>query len=504
MSIQPVTDEAAAEISPKEARELGATDSLFFCRIFFPKAFRQPSPEFHRDIWGGLEGPDRFLSLQAYRGSAKTTTLRAFAAKRISYGLSHTILYISKSEDHAIKSLRWIKNNVKNNERWAGAFGLRPGSKWSDTEIEIIHGVDEYPITVLAIGMTGSVRGVNVEDYRPDLIILDDVIDDENGATTEQRSKVNERIFGAIKESLTPPGEDPTAKLVMLQTPIDRDDASELTQNDPEWKGMKFGCFDENGESRWPEREPTDYLQRAKEAMIRRNQLSVWLREKECTVVSDERRYFRNDWLNYWETLPERMEFFISIDPSPPKDEEPEVRKRKKEPDPEVLEVWGRHGNDFYLVEVVQINDPNPQRSVDEFFRLVEQWNPIMAAVETVAYQSTLKWMLDQAMAKRQRYVPLQKVDDKRAKTKRIRQSYMNVAPYGKLHIHRSHTGFVEQFVDYPDVRYDDILDAGAIAIALMNPALTQAQIIGDEEPAELMAPHEEDFEPLPNWRSAP
>lgn len=503
MSISPVTEQKLAEIEPAEARELGAADSLFFSRVFFPKAFRQPSPDFHRNVWDALEGPDRFVSLQIYRGAAKTTTLRAFTAKRISYGLSHTIMYVGKSEDHAINSIRWLKNNVEKNERWTAAFGLKPGSKWTDTEIQIHHGVDDYPITVLGLGMTGSVRGINVEDYRPDLIILDDVIDDENAATGEQRNKVNERIFGAIKESLTPPGEDPSAKMVMLQTPIDRDDASEQTQHDPEWKGLSYGCFDEDGNSRWPEREPTDYLQRAKQSAINRNQLSVWLREKECVVTADEKRYFRAEWLQYWEQVPDGMTTYIGIDPSPPNDEEPEKRK-KKEPDPEVLEVWGVKQGNYYLLEVVQINDPNPARTVSEFFRLVQRWQPLMAGVETVAYQASIKWTLEQAMQKQNIWVPIQKIDDKRKKTKRIRQAYVNIASSGKLYVHRSHTEFVNQFVDYPDASYDDVLDAGAIAISLIDPAVTETEVLPGEQGEEVPLIDESDIPELPEWRGAP
>jgi len=501
---------AAAEnhegVTLSEAVDLGSVDSLFFSRFFFPKTYRQPSPPFHEDIWNTLEGAgNRYVSVQVFRDGAKTTLLRTFTAKRIAYGLAHTILYIGKSEDHAIRSVQWIKNQVEKNNRFAQAFSLRPGAKWTNEEIEIIHGVDEYPIRVLAIGMTGSVRGINVDDYRPDLIVLDDIIDDENGATIEQRDKVNQRVFGAIKESLIRETEDPTARMVMLQTPIDRDDASELTQNDPQWVGLKFGCFDEQGESRWPDAYPTTELKKEKESAIHRNMLSLWLREKECVVVSDEKRYFRTDWLNYWSTLPDNMMVYLAVDPSPPKDEEPEQRK-KKDPDPEVVMAIGVAQQQVYILECVIVQDPNPEKTAQEFFRLKRKWNPVMAGVETVAYQSTLKWYLEQEMNKRQEHLAIQKIDDKRKKSKRIRQAYVNLASQGRLWVHSSMSEFISQFGDYPDVSHDDVLDAGAIGISLIDPSMVEVDFQGAEEEKEsaLTPPDEEDYLPLDNWRGAP
>ena len=66
-----------------------------------------------------------------------------------------------------------------------------------------------------------------------------------------------------------------------------------------------FSCFDENGESRWPQRFPTEVLMADKASYTRRNKLSVWMREMECQVVADELVYFLPEWLRYWDFLPD-------------------------------------------------------------------------------------------------------------------------------------------------------------------------------------------------------
>lgn len=492
-----VPDGQVQQVPLDEAVELGAIDPIFFCHYFFPKAFRQGSPDFHRVIWDALiDEANRYLGIQVFRGGAKTTLLRTYTARRIAYGITHTAEYIGKSEDHALRSVGWLKRAVEYNERFATAFGLSKGEKWTGTEIEIRHGLEDGPVTVLALGITGSVRGVNVDDWRPDLIVLDDVLDEENSATVEQRTKVNERIFGAVKESLAPASELPIAQMVMLQTPLDRDDASEMVQNDPEWKALRFPCFDKRGESMWPQRWTTSVLNGEKEGARHRRQLSLWYREKECKVMADEKRYFSEEWLNTYTEVPPNGITILVIDPSPPKEEEAEKRKRK-EPDPEVITAMRLWNKCIYKLEITYIQDPNPEKTWIEWLRMYWRWKPRTTVVEGTAYQRTLKWYMDQKLSEAKLPHHVHMVDSKVAKTKRIRQAYSTVAPEGNLYIHPSMTTFRERFKDYPDVRFDDDLDCGATGILYLRDL--QKMSVDDEG-----MPTDEEDDGHENWRGAP
>lgn len=455
-----------AEISPQEAVALSEHDGAFFGEYFFPKTFRNTTPDFLRTAWDELDDINhRQTGFEIFRGGAKTTLLRGYTAKRISYGLTRTAMYIGKSEPHALRSLAWIMKQVEFNRLWAGAYGLRPGKPWNTEACCIIHDIFEIEINLIAMGIFGSTRGVNIDDYRPDFILLDDVLDDDNAATVEQRNKINARIFGAIVNSLAPENENPTAKIVMIQTPIDRDDASALIQKDPDWHTMQISCFDSRGESTWPERWSTEQLHKMKEGYRRKNMLSLWLREMECKVVADEKRHFRATWLNYWVVTPEKMTVCIAIDPSPPKDEDA-INRAKKEPDPEVVMAIGRCGDKYYILDYIIESDPNPDKTITSIAFLVRKWNALFISVETVAYQKTLSWYIGKAMEDGKiPHMIVNDIDDKRSKVKRIRHNYTSVAPSGNLHIRKDMTDFYDQFNDYPDVSHDDVLDCGAVGI---------------------------------------
>jgi transcription termination factor NusB len=409
-----------------------------------------------------------------FRDGAKTTTCRLFATKRIAYGISHTILFIGKGESSALRSLGWIKKQVMYNRLWADTFRLRPGDKWAPDsgELEIFHGTDEYPIRLLAMGITGQTRGINIDDYRPDLIIVDDPCDEENTATKEQRQKISELFFGALYNSLAPRSESPDAKMVLLQTLLNENDLISQCQKDPTFKTLVFSIFDNDNKSRWEIRHPTKELQLKKEGYIQRNQLSMWLREYECVLSTPETSLFRGEWLQYYDIEPDGMVTFMAIDPVPPATDAQRQRDTlMADRDYEVISVIGVWRGKYYLLEYSMMRGHEPDWTVTEFFRLLDKWKPMRVRVETVAYQSTLKWLLEQAMRARKRFVQINGNNargvsaDRRKKEYRIADALNGIASNKMLFVKKEHTDFIEQFTRYPRINHDDVLEATCEAI---------------------------------------
>ena len=475
MSASPQPAEVA---SLQDVVSLAAVDSIFFARSFFPKTVRQESPPFHREVWKLLEEDNRLVNIQVFRGGGKTSLLRIHAAKRIAYGLAHTILYIGRSEGHAVRSVKWLRRQVEYNAGYAKTFGLRPGSKWQDSECEIIHGVDEYPIWIMATGITGSVRGILQDDFRPDLIILDDVIDDENAATPEQREKTNSLIHGAVKESLAPASEAPDATMCMLQTPMNKEDASTIALQDPEWVSGVFGCFTKDTadlaihqqESIWPQRWSNQVLRKEKEAALAMNRASIFLREKECKLISPETCAFREDWLLYYELEPERHEMHVvmTIDPVPPPSEI-QIAKGMRKKDYECLAVVGRFKGDFYLLEYSANRGHEPNWTIAEFFSLAAKWKPRRVYVEAVGYQRTLSWLLREAMKHQGRYYAVEEWTDRRKKFDRIVDGLAGPVSNGHFYCKPEQRDFITQFIEYPDCAHDDILESVAVGVSVLN-----------------------------------
>lgn len=492
------------KIEPFEAVQLGAADPLFFAQYFFPNAIRQRPPAFHRDIWESLVDPEnRYVAIKVFRGGAKTTTLRVFTALRIAYGFSRTILFVSASQSHAVKTIEWLKKAVEFNRLFSTTFGLEPGKKWSSEDIEIRHVTEGHTTRVIALGITGQIRGINIDDYRADLIVVDDPCDEENTATPEYRYKISNLFFGALDKSLVPATENPHAKMVLLQTPLHGDDLVESALRDPQWKSLAFGCFREDvepEESQWEERFPAKTLLEQKAAHIARNQLSLWLREMECKITATESALFKGEWLNYWDMLPDTgMRVYMAIDPAPPLSEE--ARHKGRNTDPQVIVAVGFHQGKTYLLEYSMGRDQDPEDTAVEFFRMAAKWKPRAVGVESIAYQRTLAYFLRNKMRQTGKHYYIQEINDRRKKRDRIIQALTGRASNGCLYVHRSQIDFIQQFTDYPDVRHEDILDAVSMAIVLAGASADENVIEGEYERLE---EDERNIPDLPEWRACP
>lgn len=480
-------------ITPKEAVQLGAVSLVAYGRIFFPKTIRQASPLFHEQIGSALiSRQQRNVAIMVFRDGAKTTLLRIFTSQRIAYGISRTILFVSASQGHSVLSLRWIKRQVEHNSVWARTFRLRKGSKWTDDHIEILHDALDTPITMIALGITGQVRGVNVDDYRPDLIVCDDTSTDETASSPEQRKKEVGLVFGALLNSLAPQSECPDAKAVILDTPKSKFDLIAGCETDDDWHFLRFGIFDDAGESRWPDRYPTEVLLKQKEAAIKAGRLAIWMREKECKIISTELSAFNGDNLQFWETLPERMTYVLAIDPA---------SSEAKKADDNAVGVVGFYKDQVYLVDYEAETGQNPEMVKATVFRMVRQWRPIGIVVESVHYQRILAWYLERAMIQARVFIPVYRVDDRRRKADRLIQALGETSGYQRLFCRSSHTKFIEQFSEYNPLveAKDDVIDMVSMAIAWAERRGLSEWIEGDYD----VVDDEEDLPQL-SFRSAP
>lgn len=471
----------------KEVVELGAVDHRFFCRSWFPNTFRDPFPIFENRVWAPLESSRvRLLNMQMFRGSAKTTRCRVFAIKRIAYGISRTILYIGASEAKALQSVGWIKRVIETNKRFCEAYQIEPGDTWNKDQLEIRHKLLGHSIWVLGMGIHGSHRGINIDDYRPDLIVVDDAYDEDSTATPEQRLKIEDKILGALVNSLAPETENPDAMLAMLQTPFHPQDASMQALKDPEWYNVRQGCWTletedlplEYRESAWEYRFPSAMLRKKKLGHIARNKKSLFAKEMECRIVTAETADFKSEWLKYYDLtdLPlERVWKVMAVDPVP-KPTKLQIEKNLVDKDFEVFACVGYWRGNYYLLDYKMSKGHDPEWSIKTFFEMRSRWRPKKMRVEPTGYQSTLAWLLNRAMLLRREYTTIDESPDTRSKRSRIIDALSGPASNGTLYILPHHTEFIEQFTDYPAVTHEDVLDAVSMCIDALADAEVDEQ----------------------------
>lgn len=205
----------AALTGPKGLRrKLAAFDLEYFGRAYLTHYFVRPSPAFHAELdasWseGVLKGMDPYTeaetisrmdgcrrATQAPRGHAKSTTFTFKDALHAAvYAYKHYIIILSDSSDQADGFLSDIKTELEENRALREDFGDMMGKVWKASVILLANGVK-----VEALGAGKKIRGRRHKQWRPDLIVCDDLENDENVHTKEQRDKLKNWFNKAVSE----------------------------------------------------------------------------------------------------------------------------------------------------------------------------------------------------------------------------------------------------------------------------------------------------------------
>lgn len=498
-------------------RKLGAIDMEFFGRAYFPHYFSRPSPEFHREldaIWqqGVLKGrypltpadtkaisrlPGVRRAVAAPRGHAKSTNLTFKGTMHSTlYGYKHYPIIISDSSEQAEGFLDNIRVEFEENTAILEDFGPLAGSVWRSNVL-----VTKTNIKIEAIGSGKKIRGRKHRNWRPDLIILDDVENDENVRTPEQRSKLKNWFDKAVSKS----GDDYT-DIVYIGTLLHYDSLLAKTLTNPAYRSIKYKAVIQfsQADDLWQQWESifTDlanddreadalaFFQAHKAAMLEGTQV-LWeeklsyydlmvmrVSEGEASFNSEEQNepinpddcLFMEEWFEYYNEAEinfrdPAFDFFGFIDPS--------LGKTKRS-DFSAIVTLAKHRSSGYMYVVdADIERRHPDRIIADVLAK-ERWLRASfghgyrkLGAETNQFQWFLKEELAKASAKAGLYLPIEEVQQTSDKVMRI-QTLQPDVKNKYIKFNRRHKRLLEQLTQFPMGAHDDGPDAleGARSIA--------------------------------------
>lgn len=498
-------------------RKLGAIDMEFFGRAYFPHYFSRPSPEFHREldaIWqqGVLKGrypltaadtktisrlPGVRRAVAAPRGHAKSTNLTFKGTMHSTlYGYKHYPIIISDSSEQAEGFLDNIRVEFEENTAILEDFGPLAGSVWRSNVL-----VTKTNIKIEAIGSGKKIRGRKHRNWRPDLIILDDVENDENVRTPEQRKKLKDWFDKAVSKC----GDDYT-DIVYIGTLLHYDSLLAKTLANPAYRSIKYKAVIRfsQADDLWQQWETifTDlanddreadalaFFQAHKAAMLEGTQV-LWeeklsyydlmvmrVSEGEASFNSEEQNepinpddcLFMEEWFDYYNEAEVNFgdpafDFFGFIDPS--------LGKTKRS-DFSAIVTLAKHRSSGYMYVVdADIERRHPDRIIADVLAK-ERWLRASfghgyrkLGAETNQFQWFLKEELAKASAKAGLYLPIEEVQQTSDKVMRI-QTLQPDVKNKYIKFNRRHKRLLEQLTQFPMGAHDDGPDAleGARSIA--------------------------------------
>lgn len=506
-------------------KKLGALDIEYFGRAYLPHYFFRKSPAFHREldsIWTKgvlklkipnnhetvkelLMLPGCHEAVAAPRGHAKSTNLTfKDALHAITYKYKKYIIILSDASDQAEGFLGSIREEFEENEALKQDFGDLLGNKvWRNDVI-----ITKTDIKIEALGAGKKIRGRKHKSRRPDLIILDDIENDENVRTIEQRKKLENWFYKAVSKA----GDDYT-DIIYIGTLLHYDSLLAKVLKNPGYKSRKYKAvisFAVNREF-WDEWEKiyTDldndnrevdakaFFTTNKELMLEgtevlwEDKLSYYdlmvmkVTEGDASFNSEEQNepispddcLFNEEWLEYFNEAEidfkdKKFKFYGFVDPS--------LGKSKKSDFSAIITIAKDTSTGYMFVLDADIERRHPDKIIDDVIDK-EIWmrksfgrGYTKFGCETVQFQWFMKEELAKRSAQRGLYLPIEEVPQTSDKTMRI-QTLQPDVKNKYIKFNPRHKRLLEQLKYFPMADYDDGPDAleGARTIAKGKNKLT-------------------------------
>lgn len=235
----------------------------------------------------------------------------AYVLWRVLTGRSKYVLLIGASGDASKENLSNIKTELEENEAILADYGELKGDVWRDTRIELTNGT-----CIQSKGAGASMRGTRYRQYRPDLIVLDDVMKDDSIESFTLRNKIHRWlkrvVFNLGKKSF----------IIWVNTIFHNDDpisrlCRELEHSDLDrWIAVRLACLRPDGTPLWSEYWTAEDLAEKKKTLG----FSAFSTEYMNEPVSDEERIIHPEWLDShrYSTLPpaNELRYFCGVDPA--------------------------------------------------------------------------------------------------------------------------------------------------------------------------------------------
>lgn len=305
-----------SEAKQEQRLQRAAADPLYFCRTYLPHYFSHVPAPFHYELVQLLErrpadectggtplptgnrkpktgNPDVVVPavVAAPREFAKTTVCTfGYVLHQICFRRRHFIIIGSDTDDLASDLTGYLYLELLYNERLLQDFGEL---------VKANRAVDDFvtlnDIRVKSRGRGQRLRGLKHKQYRPDLILLDDLENDVNVRNPEIVQQILDWVKSAVYPAL-----DAGGSLLIIGTILRWKSALHLMLTSGEepychFERRLYRAVQEDGTSLWEARHPLGRLKRQKQMMG-----TVAFNREKMNEPTPEGGFFKEEWIHYY------------------------------------------------------------------------------------------------------------------------------------------------------------------------------------------------------------
>lgn len=469
-------------------------DTKKAAKILYPNRFYRDFDSEHDKIFDLLDNSDNPRKvIAAPRGTGKTSIMNLLIpTKRLAFMDSRFIVPVSSTGYAAEQQSENLKNEFMNNSRLKSIFNIQKTRNFSKKQwvIEMAGGEKSM---VWPKGAGHQVRGMLFHDYRPDLVIVDDLENDENLRSELQRKQLKEWFYGPLINIVD---RGTTGwEIIYIDTLKHEDSLLQDLLDSSYWDSVVLEMCDDDYETKFPNMMSTPEVKDLAEQYREKGQIDVFYREYRNLPVATDDKPFTQEFFQYYTNkynVPEfkKVDFrdqskfitVIVIDPA----------KTAKMNNAESALVGGSINIDtgeLYYRDIVN-GHWHPDELYREMNEMITRLRPEVVGVEVTGVNEFATYPIQTELRKNSPGVQLVELHARGGtredgKTTRVR-SLVSFYRKGLVwHNHRCSGGLESQLLSFPRSKRWDIMDAAAYFVELFEKGQKYASSRQDDIPSQ-------------------
>jgi predicted phage terminase large subunit-like protein len=285
---------------------------LIFFHFYFSHYVQHETAPFQHEIFVLTEQSlvDN-LFIVAFRGSAKSTIVTMSYPIWAILGVQQKkfVLIICQTVAQAKQHMTNLRRELENNILLKNDLGpFKSEDEWASSSLVF----SDLNARITALSSEQSIRGLRHNQYRPDLIIGDDVEDINSTKTREGRNKTYQWLTSEVI-----PAGDQNTRLVIVGNLLHEDSLlmrlkQDLNEGNINGKFLTYPLLDKNGLALWPGKYSTD--EKIEDERKKSGNEIAFQREYMLKIIPNEGQLVHQDWIQYYDELPkERKEDYSYI-----------------------------------------------------------------------------------------------------------------------------------------------------------------------------------------------
>ncbi len=185
---------------------------LWFSLHYLRHHFGYPLAPFHIELFHILQSPEyELIAIMAFRESGKSTIMNTANVLWSILGKPQKrfVIIVSKTQEQAKSHFANVKAELEQNELLKSDFGpfIETKDEWNKLSLEL----EYHGAKIMSVTREQSVRGLKYGQYRPDLIICDDL--EDISTTTDRRE--SEVLLHRFSTEIVPLGGVKTRVIIL-------------------------------------------------------------------------------------------------------------------------------------------------------------------------------------------------------------------------------------------------------------------------------------------------